>query len=345
MGTRSRLSVKMRYFFLLLLFIQFFPLCVIPACAGTSDDRLLQELLWPGISNAHAGKRPAVGVALAGGGARAFTHTGFLQAMQYSSFPVDYVAGTSMGSVIGAYYASGKPIDDLWQLGGKLVKLGIKKDFFNIKLFSLIFSNKMMPAQNIQHIIENMFGGTNIEDLQKPFACVAVDVRTGEKVVFRSGPVSVAVRSSANFPGFFEPIAYKQRYLVDGGVVENIPVDVVKAMGADWIIASIDRIESDSMPSNVFAVLMQVIDVRGGMLASESLKKADFVVDPPVGSISTTAFERSLEAAEAGLSQTVKDMPEMKKAYIIKALPYVAGIDVIPDDSSAGKTVLSVERK
>lgn len=326
-------------FFSLLYFICAFLLCAVPVSAETADDRLLTELLWPGISNAPADKRPAVGVALAGGGARAFTHTGFLQAMQYSSFPIDYVAGTSMGSVIGAYYAAGKSIDDLWNLGGKLVKLGIKKDFLNIKLLSLIFANKMMPAQNIQRIIEGMFGDTNIEDLPKPFACVAVDVRTGEKVVFRKGPVALAVRSSANFPGFFEPLPYNQRYLIDGGVVENIPVDVVKAMGADWIIASVDKVESDSMPSNVLTVLLQVIDVRGGMLAEESIKKADFVVDPPVGSISTIAFEKSLEAAEAGLSQTVKDMPAMKRAYITKALPYVSGIEELHGAYGAAGTM------
>ena len=320
-------AITLKYFFPLLIALIFLAIPQSWAAAQSSansrqtdDDELLTELLWPGISNAPAGKRPSVGVALAGGGARAFTHTGFIQAMLYASFPIDYVAGTSMGSVIGAYYAAGKPIDDLWQLGGRLVKLGIKRDFLNIKLLPLVFKNKMMPANNIKRIISEMFGELNIEDLDKPFACVAVDVRTGEKIVFRSGPVSIAVRASANFPGFFEPLPYNQRYLIDGGVVENIPVDVVKAMGANWIIASVDNVVSDSMPENVLSVLMQVIDVRGRMLAEESVKKADFVVDPPVGGISTIAFEKSIEAAEAGLAQTMKDMPAMKRAYILKAI-------------------------
>lgn len=288
-----------------------------------NDSELLAELLWPGVSNAPASKRPSVGVALAGGGARAFTHTGFLQAMEYSRFPIDYVAGTSMGSVIGAHYAAGLPLENLWNLGDRMLALGIKKDFLNLGIIKLIFTGKMMQAPNIKNIIEEMFGDRNIEDLPKPFACIAVDVRTGERVVLRSGSVALAVRSSANFPGFFEPIAYNQRYLIDGGVIENVPVGTVKAMGADWIIASVDNIVSDNMPESVYSVLMQVINVRGNILAQESVKQADFVVDPPVGSISTVAFEKTMEAALSGLAQTVKDMPAMKKAYMIKAIPMI----------------------
>lgn len=287
------------------------------------DGELLAELLWPGVSRAPAAKRPSVGIALAGGGARAFTHTGVLQAIEYANFPIDYVTGTSMGSVIGAYYAAGKPFDELWQLGPNLVSLGIKRDFLNLGIIKLLFTGKMMPAPNIKNIIEKIFGDMNIEDLQKPFACIAVDVRTGERVVLRTGPVSLAVRSSANFPGFFEPIAYNQRYLIDGGVVENVPVETVKAMGAEWIIASVDNIVSDSMPESAYTVLLQVISVRGNLISEESVKKSDFVIDPPVGSISTVAFEKSMEAAYSGLAQAVKDMPAMKKAYMLKALPRI----------------------
>ena len=287
------------------------------------DGELLAELLWPGVSRAPAEKRPSVGIALAGGGARAFTHTGVLQAIEYANFPIDYVTGTSMGSIIGAYYASGKPFDDLWQLGPDLVRLGIKRDFLNLGIIKLLFTGKMMAAPNIKNIIEKMFGNMNIEDLRKPFACIAVDVRTGERVVLRTGPVALAVRSSANFPGFFEPIAYNQRYLIDGGVIENVPVDAVKAMGAEWIIASVDNIVSDNMPESAYAVLMQVISVRGNLISEESVKKSDFVIDPPVGSISTVAFEKSMEAAYSGLAQTVKDMPAMKKSYMLKALPRI----------------------
>ena len=199
----------------------------------------------------------------------------------------------------------------------------LKKDFLNLGIIRLVFTGKMMQAPNIKNIIEEMFGDMNIEDMKKPFACIAVDVRTGERVVLRSGPAALAVRSSANFPGFFEPIAYNQRYLIDGGVIENVPVEAVKAMGAEWIIASVDNIVSDSMPESAYAVLMQVISVRGNILAEESVKKADFVVDPPVGDISTVAFEKSAEAAYSGLAQSMKDMPYMKQAYMLKALPAI----------------------
>lgn len=306
------------------LLIAFFCFCFFTnKTFAETDDEILTRVLWPKVVHAPANKRPSVGIALAGGGARAFTHTGFLQAMEYASFPIDYIAGTSMGSIVGGYYAIGKPVSSLWALGEQLKKMPLKKTFSGTKLFSLFFKNKMMPADSIKVFAEQTFGDINIENLQKPFACVAMDIRTGEKVVFRSGSVALAVRASSNVPGLFEPLQHKQRYLVDGGVVENVPVDAVKAMGAQWVIASIDKITSEAQPDNVLSVLMQVIDVRGNMLATESEKRADFIVDPPVGHISTIAFDKCLEAAELGLGQAYKDMPAMKQAYMLRAIPHI----------------------
>lgn len=306
--------------FILLALVFIFPVNVF---SHTSDEDILSSALWTKIINTQPSKRPSVGVALAGGGARAFTHAGFLEVMEYSGFPIDYVAGTSMGAVIGAFYASGKPLDDLWEVSRNVNKMKIRKDFFNIKMVSLLFSDEMLPQRNIARFINNIFVDGKIEDLKKPFACVAMDIRTGEKVIFRTGSVALAVRASSNIPGFFKPLEYDHRYLVDGGVVENIPVDVVKNMGAEWIIASIDNITSDKMPESILSVLMQVIDVRGGLLAAESLKKANFIISPPVGTIGTVDFDRAYEAGRAGVTETYQNLEKLKRAYILKSLPDV----------------------
>jgi len=150
-----------------------------------------------------------------------------------------------------------------------------------------------------------------------------MDIRTGEKITFRNGPLALAVRASANIPGIFEPLQYNQRYLVDGGVVENIPVDAVRAMGAEWVIASVANMSSDKMPSSVLSTLMQVIDVRGELLANDSLKRADFVISPSVGTIGTADFERCPEAGREGLAETYRRLEELKTAYMLKAVPRV----------------------
>lgn len=294
------------------------------AVAQSADDALLREAMWTRIVNSKPPARPAVGLALSGGGARGFAHTGLLEALQYSNFPVDYVAGTSMGALIGAMYASGQPLEEIWAFGRDAEKHKVGRDFKGIRVLPLIFADKLISPTYITRFIEGRLGGATFETLKKPLACTAMDIRTGEKVVFTDGPVAMAVRASVNIPGIFAPVQYRQRYLVDGGVVDNVPVDAARALGADWVLASVMENTVNKNPDTVLMTLLQVIDIRGSLLARESERSADFVVRTQVGDITVADFDRCTEAGESGLTETWRRADEAREALLIYAAPRLA---------------------
>ena len=291
------------------------------ALAQYADDALLRDAMWTRIVNSKPPARPSVGLALSGGGARGFAHTGVLEALQYSNFPVDYVAGTSMGALIGAMYASGQPLDDIWAFGRDAETHKVGRDFKGIRVLPLIFADKLISPTYITRFIEGRLGGATFETLKKPLACTAMDIRTGEKVVFTDGPVGMAVRASVNIPGIFAPVQYRQRYLVDGGVVDNVPVDAARALGADWVLASVMENTVNKNPDTVLMTLLQVIDIRGSLLARESERSADFVVRTQVGDITVADFERCTEAGESGLAETWRRADEAREALLIYSAP------------------------
>ncbi len=286
-----------------------------------SDDYVLREALWTRAATAAPGARPTVGLALSGGGARAFAHTGVLDVLNYSGFPVDYVSGTSMGAMVGAFYASGRPMDEMWRFGREAVALKVARDFKTIRMLPLLIADKLINPTHITRFIDGKLGGLEFKDLKKPFACTAMDLRTGEKIIFTDGPLAIAVRASVNIPGIFAPVQYRQRYLVDGGVVDNIPVDAARGLGAEWVLASVAENSVDRMPESVLMTLMQVIDIRGTLLAREAEKSADFVVKPKVGDITVADFDRCVEAGEAGVVAASGRLDAAKEAYLVFAAP------------------------
>ena len=222
-----------------------------------------------------------------------------------------------MGSVIGALYASGLPVEDIWHFGLEASDLKFSRDFRNIRLVTLLIADKLMTPRYINRFIKNRLGGLTFDKLKKPFSCSAMDIRTGEKIVFTAGPVDIAVRASVNLPGIFAPVKYRQRYLVDGGVIDFIPVDSARALGADWVLASVTESSPDSMPGNVLEALLRVIDVRGSLLAHSAEKKADFIIKPEVGKMGLTDFNKCAEAGEAGLKEAFQRIGAAKEAFII----------------------------
>lgn len=291
------------------------------ARAQPGDDELLRDVMWTRLSTSKPPARPSVGIALSGGGARGFAHTGVLEALEYSNFPVDYVAGTSMGALIGAIYASGQPVEELWAFGRDAVKHKVAKDFKGIRILPLILADKLITPTYITRFIEGRLGGVTFDKLKKPMACTAMDIRTGEKVLFTDGPLDIAVRASVNIPGIFAPVQYRQRYLVDGGVVDNVPVDAARGLGADWVLASVMENTVNKNPETVLMTLLQVIDIRGSLLARESEKNADFVMRTPVGDISVADFDRCVEAGESGLTEAFRRTDEAREALLIYSAP------------------------
>ena len=286
-----------------------------------SDDDILRGALWTKLAVSKPPNRPSVGLALSGGGARGFVHTGVLEVLEYAGFPVDMVSGTSMGAVIGSLYVTGLSVEEIWEFGRKASQFNVSRDFKGIRLLRLLLTDKLITPTYIERFIDGRLGNLSFEKLRLPFACVAMDFRTGEKIIFTEGELATAVRASANLPGIFAPVQYRHRYLVDGGVVDFIPIDAARGLGADWVLASVTESLPGEMPENVLLSLLQVIDIRGSMLAINSEKEADFLIKPVVGDIQVADFEKCAQAGDIGVIEASKRIEKAEEALLVSSVP------------------------
>ncbi|MCD6234149.1 MAG: patatin-like phospholipase family protein [Candidatus Marinimicrobia bacterium] len=174
----------------------------------------------------------SIGLALSGGAARGLAHIGVIKALEESGIKVDYIAGSSMGALIGAAYASGIPIDTL-------EKIAINTDWVTVaKLFVPGFSTAgLVDGKRVKEFLGSIYGDVRIEDCPIPFAATAADISTGKLYIINRGSLLEAVRASISIPLVFIPVKYQDILLVDGGLVDPVPIDIVKEMGADYIIA------------------------------------------------------------------------------------------------------------
>ncbi|MEK7389451.1 MAG: patatin-like phospholipase family protein [Elusimicrobiota bacterium] len=294
------------------------------ASPNMSADALLLDHLWREVRHAPVGRRPKVGIVLSAGSLRGVAHVGVIQALEDAGFPIDLVSGTSMGAVIGAIYASGTPISKIWE-SVSMFKVTTGNNLSSTSLISLLLYDKLLSSEKTEALLRNSLGGIRFDQTLKPFACVAMDVYTGEAVIFRDGDVATAVRASMNLPGIFRPVEYRHRYLVDGGVVDYIPVDAAHLLGAEWTIASVTETDyTTSRPQTVLESLIQVIDIRGSYLSRQQRKQADFVIEPPVGDIGMFEDQRLREAMDKGLAVASKRIDSAKESLIIASISRLA---------------------
>jgi len=177
------------------------------------------------------GKRVKVGLALGSGSARGFSHIGIIRALEAEGIPIDYIAGTSIGAIVGSVYAAGA-----LQNGEELLeKFDWKRVMFLID--PLLPLSGLLGGKQIEKLFKTLLQEKNIEDFPLPFAAVAADVATGEEVVLTQGNAVKAVRASMSMPGVFTPVFLQGRFLVDGGIVSPVPVHAARMLGADIVIA------------------------------------------------------------------------------------------------------------
>ncbi len=267
-------------------------------------------------------KRKKVGLALSGGAARGLAHVGVLRVLQKEGIPIDMIAGTSAGAVMGAAYAWSQDtvrmtkdaLDAGWKRMAPLIDPSIPKTGF-------------IKGKKIQDLISNYIGGNiKFSDLKIPFACVATDIDTGEEIVIDSGLVPEALRASISIPGIFTVVKREGRYLVDGGLTTPVPVEVVRCMGADFIIAvnvspdvavrmgksNKQRVEARKEP-NIFQVIMQSIYITTYSLARNSLENADIVIEPDLSRIGAGDFNKARELITRGRRAAQNAIPEIKR--------------------------------
>ncbi len=286
-----------------------------------SSDDLLRRHLWEQTLALPESERPKVGLVFSAGSVRGVAHIGVLRVLEDAGFPVDVVSGTSMGAIVGALYAAGVPASRMREVPRRIA-VEAQAMFSRMRLLRLLLTESLISAEGLDQLIREEIGEKRFDQLPKPFACVAMDLRTGEKIVFREGPLAPAVRASMSLPGIFEPVVYRHRFLVDGGVVDYIPADLTRLLGADWVMASVTEADyTRSVPTNVLLTLEQVIDIRGGVLARHQRQEADFVFDVKPKDIDFLSYDRSEEMAQTGALAAKLGLKSAQEGFILHALP------------------------
>ena len=247
--------------------------------------------------NVEQPKRPRVGLALSGGAARGVAHVGVLKVLLEAGVPVDCVAGTSAGALVGGAFAAGMSVAELEALGREMRW----RNFGRMTLSRLgVQSNARM-----EDYIRERFPLTRFEELPIPFAAVATDLHTGQAVVMRGeGDVAFAIRASCAVPGWYVPVTDAEgRQLVDGGLVANLPVGVARALGPDIVIAVDVNFEGAKFlgpPQSAIGVLIQSMMVVQRTVAAHEGRNADLVIRPKVGHIRWDEMTRAAEILAAG---------------------------------------------
>lgn len=251
-------------------------------------------------------KRPTIGLALGSGGARGFAHLGVIKVLKEEGIPIDFIAGSSMGAMVGCFYGAGLDIDRLY----KLAKVFKRKYYLDFTVPKMGF----IAGKRVKELIRVFTHGKNLEQLEIPVRVVATDLMTGEKVVFAKGSIADAVRASISIPGIFVPEKLNGRLLVDGGVVDRIPVSVVKEMGADMIIAiDVAHVKINTEITSIYDVIMQSLDILQMELVTQREIASNIMIRPRVEMYSSRAFTNIEEIIMIGEEETRKHIDQIKE--------------------------------
>jgi NTE family protein len=282
-------------------------LMVLAACTTVKPPEVVVQ---PEVPQVPAPKKvPKLGLALGGGAARGFAHIGVIQVLEENGIKPDLVVGTSAGSLVAAFYASGKT-------GAQLQWLADTMDESQLTDWTIPFMSRgMLRGEALGRYVNSQLNGAKIEDLKMPLGIVATDLQTGDGILFRRGDIATAVRASSAVPSVFEPVRIGNKDYVDGGLVSPVPVRSARQMGADIVIAvDISSRPEDAKTSDMLKVLLQTFSIMGKSISQLEMAQAEVVVRPAlpdVGSAEFTARQKSIEAGRAAMRLA---LPALKAA-------------------------------
>jgi NTE family protein len=252
-----------------------------------------------------------VALVLGGGAARGFAHIGVIRALEQEKIPIDLVVGTSVGSLIGAIYAADCNSFELEWTAFTLEK-GELLDYGLLNAFTGMGAAK---GEKLEAFVRNKVPVTDIEKLRIPFAAVATDLNRGSRVVLDAGSVARAVRASSAIPGVFQPVEHQGKLLVDGGLVDNVPVAVAREKGADIVIAvDIGKQVSNFEIHDIIDVMLQSITIMSAENAKGKKQQADILIEPSIGNVGMLDFTQKKRCMQAGIEATQQVMPQIRAA-------------------------------
>jgi len=256
--------------------------------------------------------KPKLGIALGGGFARGLAHVGVLKVLEDEGIPVDYVAGTSVGAVIGAAYCSGVSARELEEIA-KMVRF---RDFARWTVSRYGICNNDRMAVFLPRVVKVK----TFEELRIPLAVAATDFVTGEPVVIRSGPICDPVRASCAYPGMFAPVQVDGHLLVDGMLGHPVPTTPLREMGADHVIGvHLSAHWVQRGPRHLFDIIGQCFSIAQARMSFHWRKDADLLLEPEVDGFAYDEFERSAELIAKGEAAMRTALPELKKLLELPA--------------------------
>jgi len=248
-----------------------------------------------------------IGLALGGGAARGIAHIGVLKVLEENNIPVHIIAGTSSGALFGALYAGGVSVPEMVH---ESTRTGWSR------LVRLILSRRgAVSAEAMEKLVYQSIGHREFSRLNKPFYIVATDIRTGEQVILKEGDLALAIHASSAVPGVFAPVRINGRLLVDGMVVNNVPANLLKALGADFVIAVdvIPRCIMEKDPDNFVETAERAIDIGMKIQSRLTLQNADVIIEPVTENIGPFELSKSKILIEMGERAALEVIESIKK--------------------------------
>lgn len=245
------------------------------------------------------GRKKKTGLALGGGAVLGAAHVGVLRALTEKEVQVQYISGTSIGAFVAAFFAFGKTWEEIRDIASELKWIDITQ--IALSQFGLLSNEKMGT------LIEEHLGKKKIEEAEIPLAMVTTDAATGEKVVLDKGPVAEAVMASTAIPGIFRPVEHHGRMLVDGGVVENVPVATTRDLGARYIISvDLNAKHEYGEPSNILNVLLNSFHFMMKASTQQQTAKTDLLIEPDLSGFNRSDMGQVEDLMEQGYRDAMK---------------------------------------
>lgn len=251
------------------------------------------------------------GLALGAGAIRGLCHVGVLEVLEQNGLVPDMISGTSMGAVVGGLYAAGVPISKMKELVGTLKK----SDVVDFNLFALK-NNGFLTGKKSEMLIKELCGDIRIEDCKIPFVAVAVDVISGKTVYIREGKLTDAIRASYAVPGVFAAKKKDNMLLVDGGIKERIPVNILREMGAKYVLGvnPCDGIIEDKCPTNIALQLGRIFEIMDWELTRRKLNEADYVLSIKSKLMNSSSISEASVAYEQGREAALLKLDDIRRA-------------------------------
>jgi NTE family protein len=251
-------------------------------------------------------RRPTLGLALGGGFARGISHIGVLKVLEEENIPVEYVAGTSVGAIIGAAYCGGMTAAEMAEMG-RALRLA---DFARLTLSRYGFYDTDRMVRFFARVLKKQ----TFEELTIPLAITATEFRTGEAVVFTKGALADPIRASCAYPGMFLPVEIDGRSYIDGMLAYAVPTTPLRGMGADCVIGVYlsARWHNARPPRHVFEVIGQCFSIAQAKLSDSWKKDANLVIEPDVSGFSYDCFERTPQLIAAGEAAMRAALPQVR---------------------------------